>query len=220
MSLSNRITNLEREVLPARDADYDLYAAYVTGKPFITEVADKTISLFESMNAEHVSIVIADCRALASDNPIIWQKAARRITQYFIYLLRASLEGTYLGPCVIPDIVADHVTDERFSISATSPGSFDCEDCGYPVGLAECFGYQPSEREYWKEMRCPVCGGAVASDAFREAHPSAAPSRFDGQEQREFRRRKLGFTKYKIPVSHIARLITIMWSDEGSDSPA
>jgi hypothetical protein len=208
MSLSKRIEKLEAQnsaVESAQpepeDAERAAYWAYVTSADFITELAEKANAMMATMDASHAEIVANDCDEWYARRSGRKEETDRfepsRITDYFFELLKESLEGLYFGPLALPFAVADFWGNHSRGITSKAwVSSVCCQECGYPVPPFSYFGHKrfmESRPSDYEDMRCPLCGGAVAEGNPRPGFPFYGAGKYDHRTREARRLEKIGF---------------------------
>jgi hypothetical protein len=144
--------------------------------------------LARSMAPEHVERV---ARAHAADG--VHARTAPPLVQRAADLALALAQGRHHGPYLFPPVIAavfDHDTDEIIW-----PHRHACADCGVelPVSTGTRWGVETRRndaggtfevrtaitigpaREWFVDTGCPLCGGAVAFDAFTRTHGHPPP---------------------------------------------
>jgi hypothetical protein len=233
-NLSRRIKQLERKSEPAAELtkeDVALQAArkefyeFIYREPFVKEFCDKANTLFASMTDEHASIVISDCHTLEQwDHNGEYPKESR-ITGYFFEMLGEALEGTYVGPLVLPATVCEFWREYKNSYMGTvSTRGVDCEDCGYVVPPFAWFGYKrhshcdSSPRDY-EAMRCPLCNGKVFPDAYSKKYPDRYPGHYNHRELEKMRLAKIpnfSYTGGRVRRTHLMILLARLTTAPGA----
>jgi hypothetical protein len=183
MRLSKRVERLEATNRPNQgaqpepvDAEFEEYLHFITSDEFVWQIMEKFETLLATMRDNHAAIVKSDCNMIVEKGGYL----GCLVTELFMEMLLASLEGRYTGPLTLPGEVIEAYQREPFTAEAFNQGAafnlggMNCEECGYIVPTSERFGFKriSHDKRDYSNLRCPLCGGLASIFRYLPTEPS------------------------------------------------